>query len=203
MLFTSGSTGRPKGVAIEHHSAATFIQWAQTVFTPAELAGALFSTSVCFDLSIFEMFVPLSVGGKLIIVQNALFLPAAEAKDEVTLINTVPSAMAELVRMKAVPESVMTVNLAGEALPIGAGQRNLCGNIMQKLYNLYGPTEDTTYSTYTLTRPDARVTIGRPLTNSQAYVLDHACGIRCRSAFRANSISRAMGWHEGTSGARI
>ena len=172
VLFTSGSTGRPKGVAIEHHSAATLIQWAHTVFTPAELAGTLFSTSVCFDLSIFEMFVPLSLGGRLIIVQNALFLPGAEAKNEVTLINTVPSAMAELVRMKAVPESVLTVNLAGEALALALVNEIYAATSIQKLYNLYGPTEDTTYSTYTLTRPDARVTIGRPMPNSQAYVLD-------------------------------
>ena len=97
VLFTSGSTGRPKGVALEHRSAVTFVHWAQTVFTPAELAGVLLSTSVCFDLSIFEIFVPLSVGGKIVVVQNALYLPTADAKDEVTLINTVPSAIAELV----------------------------------------------------------------------------------------------------------
>jgi amino acid adenylation domain-containing protein len=172
VLFTSGSTGRPKGVAIEHHSASTLIQWAQTVFTAAELAGTLLSTSVCFDLSIFEMFAPLSVGEKIIIVQNALFLPAAEAKDEVTLINTVPSAMAELVRMQAVPESVVTVNLAGEALAAALVSEVYAATSTKKLYNLYGPTEDTTYSTYTLVRPDSRVTIGRPLPNSQAYVLD-------------------------------
>ena len=64
VLFTSGSTGRPKGVALEHRSASTFIQWAQSVYTPAEIAGTLFSTSMSFDLSVFEMFVPLSMGGK-------------------------------------------------------------------------------------------------------------------------------------------
>ncbi|MDP9160710.1 MAG: amino acid adenylation domain-containing protein, partial [Acidobacteriota bacterium] len=74
VLFTSGSTGRPKGVALEHRGAAVFLQWAQTVFTTEELDGTLFSTSICFDLSVFELFVPLSVGGKVIIVQNALSL---------------------------------------------------------------------------------------------------------------------------------
>src|SRR5206468_12357903 len=117
VLFTSGSTGRPKGVALEHRSAATFIHWAQSVFTPQELEGVLFSTSICFDLSVFEMFVPLSVGGKLILAHNALYLSTLPAKNEVTLINTVPSAIAELVRMNGVPASVKTVNLAGEALP--------------------------------------------------------------------------------------
>src|SRR5206468_4334870 len=64
VLFTSGSTGRPKGVALEHRSASAFIQWAQTVFSRQDVAGTLFSTSMCFDLSVFEMFVPLSMGGK-------------------------------------------------------------------------------------------------------------------------------------------
>ncbi len=172
VLFTSGSTGRPKGVALEHRSVTTFVQWAQTVFTPGELAGGLLSTSVCFDLSIFEIFVPLSVGGKVIVVQNALFLATAEAKNEVTLINTVPSAMAELVRMKAVPDSVKTINLAGEALTESLVNEVYSATSVERLYNLYGPTEDTTYSTYTLTCRNEPVTVGRPLANTQAYVLD-------------------------------
>ena len=172
VLFTSGSTGRPKGVAIEHQSAATFVYWAQQAFRPEQLAGVLLSTSICFDLSIFEMFVPLSVGGKVIIADNALLLPSLPAKNEVTLINTVPSAMAELLRMNGVPESVNTVNLAGEALPETLVEQIYANTKASQVYNLYGPTEDTTYSTYTLVPSGARVTIGRPIANSQAYILD-------------------------------
>jgi aspartate racemase len=172
VLFTSGSTGRPKGVSLEHRSAATFIHWAQSVFTPQEVAGTLFSTSMCFDLSVFEMFVPLSMGGKVIMVQNALFLPELPAASEVTLINTVPSAIAELVQMNAVPPSVQVVNLAGEALPPPMVQQIYAKTRAQKVYNLYGPTEDTTYSTYTLVKRGAQVTIGRPLSNTQAHILD-------------------------------
>jgi amino acid adenylation domain-containing protein len=172
VLFTSGSTGRPKGVAIEHHSAATFVHWAQTVFTPQELAGVLFSTSVCFDLSVFEMFVPLSVGGKVITVENALYLPSFAFRDEVTLINTVPSAMQELLRMRGVPASVTTVNLAGEALPDVLVDQIYAETKVQRVYNLYGPTEDTTYSTFTLVQRGTSVTIGSPIANSQAYILN-------------------------------
>ncbi len=172
VLFTSGSTGRPKGVAIEHGSAVTFVHWAQEVFTPEELAGVLFSTSMCFDLSVFEMFVPLSVGGKIILAGNALYLPTLPAKDEVTLINTVPSAIAELVRMNGVPDSVKTINLAGEALPEAVVEQIYANTKTERVYNLYGPTEDTTYSTYTLVRRGASVTVGRPLANTQAYILD-------------------------------
>jgi amino acid adenylation domain-containing protein len=171
VLFTSGSTGRPKGVALEHRSAVEFVHWAQTVYTPRELAGVLFSTSVCFDLSIFEMFVPLSVGGTVILVQNALYLSSAN-REEITLINTVPSAMTELVRGGTIPISVKTVNLAGEALSAKLVAEIYSRTSVEKVYNLYGPTEDTTYSTYSLTAADRPVTIGKPLPNSQAYVLD-------------------------------
>ncbi len=172
VLFTSGSTGRPKGVALEHRSAVTFIQWARHVFLPEEVAGTLFSTSICFDLSVFEIFVPLSMGGAIIIAQNALALPKLRAAREVTLINTVPSAIAELVRLNAVPPSVRVVNLAGEALLTALAHQIYNKTQVGKVYNLYGPTEDTTYSTYTLVPPGAEVTIGRPLPNTQAYILD-------------------------------
>ena len=56
IIYTSGSTGKPKGVAIEHRNAVALIDWAQTVYSSEELAGVLASTSICFDLSIFEIF---------------------------------------------------------------------------------------------------------------------------------------------------
>ena len=172
VLFTSGSTGRPKGVALEHRSAATFVQWAKQVFTPQELAGVLFSTSVCFDLSVFEMFVTLSAGGRIIMARNALHLPTLPEKDEVTLINTVPSAIAELLRLGAIPASVKTVNLAGEALPDRLVEQIYASTNVEKVYNLYGPTETTTYSTCTLARRGCPVTIGRPIAGTQCYILD-------------------------------
>jgi amino acid adenylation domain-containing protein len=172
VLFTSGSTGRPKGVAIEHRSAAAFVHWAQSVFTAEEIAGTLFSTSVCFDLSVFEMFVPLSMGGKVILAPNALALRQLAASGEITLINTVPSAISELVHMNGVPASVQVVNLAGEPLPTILAREIYEKTGVRKVYNLYGPTEDTTYSTFTLVKKDAEVTIGRPITNTQAYILD-------------------------------
>ena len=173
LIYTSGSTGRPKGVAIEHRSTSTFLSWAQSVFTRQELAGVLFSTSICFDLSVFEMFVPWSVGGKVILAENALELPTLAAAREVTLINTVPSAIAELLRMEGVPDSVTTVNLAGEPLPRSLVQQIYACKTIQRVYNLYGPTEDTTYSTFVLVpNDDSAVTIGRPIANTQAYILD-------------------------------
>jgi amino acid adenylation domain-containing protein len=172
VLFTSGSTGRPKGVALEHRTAVAFVQWAKQVFTPQELAGVLFSTSVCFDLSVFEMFVTLSAGGKIVLAKNALHLHTLPEKGEVTLINTVPSAIAELLRMGAIPASVKTVNLAGEALTDRLVEQIYAATQVEKVYNLYGPTEATTYSTYTLVRRGCPVTIGRPITGTQCLILD-------------------------------
>ncbi|HET7114021.1 MAG TPA: amino acid adenylation domain-containing protein, partial [Pyrinomonadaceae bacterium] len=174
VIYTSGSTGRPKGVAIEHHSAATLVQWARQHFCEAEVSGVLASTSVCFDLSIFEIFVPLATGGKLILATNALELPSLAAAAEVTLINTVPSAMTELLRIRGVPDSVRVVNLAGEPLPRDLVQQIYALPHVRQVFNLYGPSEDTTYSTWAMIeRGDSRApTIGRPIANTQVYILD-------------------------------
>jgi amino acid adenylation domain-containing protein len=174
IIYTSGSTGVPKGVAIAHGNATTFIHWASEVFDQQALRGVLGATSICFDLSVFEIFVTLSRGGQLLLVENVLqlaSLPAAAAM-EVTLVNTVPSAMAELLRVGALPKSVAVVNLAGEALPPELVAELYASTQVQHVYNLYGPSEDTTYSTYTEVRAGERVTIGRPIANTRAYVLD-------------------------------
>jgi amino acid adenylation domain-containing protein len=174
VIYTSGSTGRPKGVAITHRSAVAFIQWARDIFAPSALAGVLASTSLSFDLSVFELFVTLSAGGKIILADNALHLPTLDAAHEVTLINTVPSAMAELLRMGTVPDSVQTINLAGEALPASLVQQIYRQTGVQQVWNLYGPSEDTTYSTSVLIEKDQSgpIVIGRPIANTQVYICD-------------------------------
>ncbi|MBW4611021.1 MAG: amino acid adenylation domain-containing protein [Hassallia sp. WJT32-NPBG1] len=173
VLYTSGSTGQPKAVVIEHHSTVAFLDWARQVFTNKDLAGVLASTSICFDLSVFELFVPLSWGGKVILANNALHLPNLPAVEEVTLINTVPSAIAELLRGNGIPTSVRTVNLAGEPLAKKLVQQLYQHSSVQQVFNLYGPSEDTTYSTFALIKPeDSVVSIGHPITNTQVYVLD-------------------------------
>jgi amino acid adenylation domain-containing protein len=174
VIYTSGSTGRPKGVAITHHNAATFLHWAAEVFTAEDLKGVLASTSICFDLSVFELFGPLSRGGKVILVQNALELPTLSAAEEVTLVNTVPSAMAELLRLGGVPAAARVVNLAGEALGRRLVERVYEQTGVGRVYNLYGPSEDTTYSTWAevVVGGVGAPAIGRPVANTQAYVLD-------------------------------
>jgi amino acid adenylation domain-containing protein len=173
VIYTSGSTGRPKGVTIAHRSAAALMAWARRQFSTAELAGVLASTSICFDLSVFEIFVPLCCGGECIIADTALHLPTLPAADRVTLINTVPSAMRELLGRGAAAKNVLTVNLAGEALPAKLVRDIQRHGWAPRVWNLYGPSEDTTYSTGGIVSPDGdTVTIGRPLANTRIYILD-------------------------------
>ncbi len=172
VIYTSGSTGIPKGVAIEHKSAVNFIRWAQGVFDAEALDGVLAATSICFDLSIFELFVPLSSGGRVVIVENALELRDLPPQSKIRLINTVPSAISELLRLDAIPDSVVTVNLAGEPLSTGLVNDLYQRSNVKKVYDLYGPSETTTYSTYALRLPNVTATIGRPIAATQVYVLD-------------------------------
>ncbi|MEP6732477.1 MAG: amino acid adenylation domain-containing protein [bacterium] len=172
VIYTSGSTGRPKGVMIEHRSAVAFITWAKSVFSSDELANVLASTSICFDLSIFEMFVPLASGGTVVVVADALAIGTAPRDHAITLINSVPSAAAELIRVNAIPSSVRTINLAGEPLAQRLVDQLYDVPTVERVYDLYGPSEDTTYSTFTLRTRGGRANIGRPIANTQVYVLD-------------------------------
>lgn len=180
VIYTSGSTGKPKGVAITHRSAVVLLRWALETFSARELSGVLASTSICFDLSVFEIFVPLSCGGTVFMVKDALELAKAPRLDALTLVNTVPSAIRELVRIKALPDSVQTVNLAGEALTWGLVEDVYGLGSVARVCNLYGPSEDTTYSTWAWLPKNAdstAVPIGRPVSNTQAYVLDASMGL--------------------------
>jgi len=172
LLFTSGSTGKPKGVAIEHRSVVAFLNWACDLFSPEDLKGVLASTSICFDLSVFEIFAPLCCGGTVILAQNALELPWLAASQDVTLLNTVPSAIAELLAQRGVPSNIRTITMGGEFLP-----QHLVGEIYAKtnarrVFDLYGPTESTVYSTWALRTPEGEATIGRPIHNTRIYILD-------------------------------
>ncbi len=174
LIYTSGSTGKPKAVCIEHRNATALIEWAKDLFTGQQLEGVLASTSLCFDLSIFEIFVTLACGGKVILADNALELLNLPARNQVTLINTVPSAIDTLIKLEAIPNSVTTVNLAGEALSNKTVQELYKLNHIEKVFNLYGPSEDTTYSTVALMEKGATETpsIGKPISGTTVYILD-------------------------------
>jgi len=172
VIYTSGSTGQPKGVAIEHRSAVNMICWAQAAMPAEVFELTLQSTSLNFDLSVYECFVPLSCGGTLRIVQNALALVNEPA--DVTLINTVPSAIKGILDSGRVPATTRVVNLAGEALPGELVDRIFANSSVDYVCNLYGPSETTTYSTWvSMPRQTGfNRTIGHPVANTQIYILD-------------------------------
>ena len=124
------------------------------------------------------------------LVKDALALPELPTDAGVTLINSVPSAMAELVRIKGVPASVKTVNLAGEPLSTALVNSIYALGTVEQVNDLYGPSEDTTYSTWTRREANALPTIGRPIYNTQAYLLDKPADMdRALKALR-----RKYGW---------
>jgi amino acid adenylation domain-containing protein len=173
LIYTSGSTGKPKGVVIEHRNAAALIAWARTQFDAKALRGMLASTSVCFDLSVFEIFLPLATGNAIVLMQDVLALAASPLRDRVTLVNTVPSAMSALLQA-GLPKSVNTVCMAGEFLPSELVERVYRAGV-ERVFDLYGPTETTTYSTCVLRRSGEPATIGGPIANTRIYLLDAEC----------------------------
>ncbi|HLJ90625.1 MAG TPA: amino acid adenylation domain-containing protein, partial [Candidatus Angelobacter sp.] len=176
VIYTSGSSGRPKGVVIEHRNTAAFAAWARSRFTAEEWAGVLAGTSICFDLSVFELIVPLTFGGTVILASSPVNLPDPSTARNIRLMNTVPSAARALLDSGNLPANLININLAGESLP-GSLVRSLYQTTgVKKVYNLYGPSETTTYSTAALCGndplPAQEPSIGGPIWNTQAYVLD-------------------------------
>jgi len=173
-IYTSGSTGRPKGVGLLHANAVGFLAWTHRAFSRQQTACVLFSTSICFDLSVFELFSPLTSGGAVLLVRDPLALAEARFSGSPTLINTVPSALGALLDAGVLPSSAQVINVAGEPLQRSLADRLYAALPGAQLYNLYGPSEYTTYATYCRVErdPASIVTIGRPISNTQIYILD-------------------------------
>ncbi|MBG0814337.1 non-ribosomal peptide synthetase [Planomonospora sp. ID82291] len=146
VIYTSGSTGTPKGVVVEHRNTMNLLNWEASAYTAEELRGMLAGASVCFDASITQLFLPLITGGTVILADNVLALPTLPAREEVTTVYGVPSALAVLLR-EPLPSGVRAVFSGGERLT-GALVRRIYANPgVRRVLNLYGPTECTTSCT--------------------------------------------------------
>ncbi|HEX8275247.1 MAG TPA: amino acid adenylation domain-containing protein [Longimicrobiaceae bacterium] len=173
VIYTSGSTGRPKGVMVRHASVAARLHWLRDAVPAEDRAALLFSTSVSFDVSVAELFGALAWGGTLLLAESALELPAVAAAEPVRYAGMVPTAALELLRTGGIPASVNTLFLAGEPLHPDLARALYDLGHVERIANLYGPTEDTTFSTCSwVERGAERVLVGRPLPGTRARVLD-------------------------------
>ena len=173
VLFTSGSTGRPKGVMLDHSNALNLVLWAVNSHKPEHFKGMLASTSINFDVSVYEIFATLCSAGQLILVKNILSLGSSFHKNNVTMINTVPAAMAELMASNALPDSVKVINLAGETLKNALVQTLYQQTSVTAVYNHYGPTEDSYTSGGLMEAGSEQITnIGQPAANTQIFILN-------------------------------
>ncbi len=173
VIATSGSTGAPKCVMIEHGAAINLIEWAHACFSSEDLAEVLWSTSLAFDLSIFEIFAPLALGATVIVADSLFDLGIAAHTNSVTLVNTVPSLLGEQLNQTTLPRSVRSVCLAGETLTADLVAR-IHADGPYSVFNLYGPSETTTYSTAAFIAPGASdpIPIGLPISNTEILIVD-------------------------------
>ncbi|GGM17167.1 non-ribosomal peptide synthetase [Streptomyces fumigatiscleroticus] len=174
VIYTSGSTGRPKGVVVTHRSVAALAAWAKETFGPRGLAHVVASTSLNFDVSVFELLCPLLAGGGVEVVADLPALADGSGPRRAGLLSGVPSVLSRVLTGDGAVEAD-TVVLAGEALPASAVRDIREAMPSAEVANIYGPTEATVYATAWFshgTVPDQAPPIGRPVARTRAYVLD-------------------------------
>ncbi|OHT47032.1 non-ribosomal peptide synthetase [Flavobacterium tructae] len=178
IIYTSGSTGKPKGVMITHQNAVAMLCWSQREFSDTDFDTLYAVTSHCFDLSVYEFFYPLSIGKQIRLLANGLSIGDYIQSDKNVLINTVPSVIHTLIEKGTTFENAVGINLAGEAFPVSIANHFADSGIA--IRNLYGPSEDTTYSSYYRVEGtyENSVPIGKALDNTQFYVLSEELALQ-------------------------
>ncbi|PZH19195.1 hypothetical protein C1I97_02880 [Streptomyces sp. NTH33] len=181
VIYTSGSTGRPKGVAVSHAAIVNRLRWMQAEHPLGDDDRVLQKTPAGFDVSVWEFFWPLSVGACLVVAapdghRDPAYLTEVIRAQRITTLHFVPS-MLRLFTDEPTTRLCTTVRrvfASGEALS-GELRDRFFEVLDAELHNLYGPTEAAVDVSYWRCRPDDRpgpVPIGRPVWNTQLYVLD-------------------------------
>ncbi|MDH6678002.1 amino acid adenylation domain-containing protein [Rhodococcus sp. LBL1] len=180
VIFTSGSTGRPKGVAVGHAAIVNQVRWLCAEYGLSAADVVLQKTPFTFDVSLWELFGTLAVGGSLVIAapdghRDPAYLKRVIEEQAVTTTSFVPSMLSAFTAELADGDcgTLRAVLVAGEAFPTAAADVFAAVNGAE-LHNLYGPTEFAVHAT---ARPVAGITgssvpMGSPVWNSRAYVLD-------------------------------
>jgi len=173
VIYTSGSTGQPKGVAVEHGSVVALVHAMRALLRDDELEGVLAAASICFDPSVMEILGTLCLGGTVVLADNVLALPELPSSHAVRTAIMVPSSMQALLAAGWRAEGIRCVVLGGEVLAPSLVARLHALDPRLRVFNVYGPTEDTVYSTAAEIRHGASaITIGTPVPGSRAYILD-------------------------------
>lgn len=171
-IYTSGSTGKPKAVVISHRNICHYLRAANEIYGLTAADVAFQGASVAFDLSLEEIFIPYMVGATLWVAGRETLQEADRLCDVlegagITVLDTVPTLLTLLPRDVA---SLRVVILGGEACPPNVVERWCRPG--RRVFNSYGPTEATVVATVAELSPGAKVTIGRPIPNYTAYVVD-------------------------------
>ena len=180
IIYTSGSTGRPKGVQIRHDSVVNLMTGMQNKPGVAATDKLLAITTLSFDIATVELYLPLLVGAQVVIApQSALTDPHQLIdllqSEAITLMQATPATWQMLVTANWQGHPGLKMITGGEALSVALAQQLLERG--QTLWNMYAPSETTTYSTIQPIlaeelHPKQTIPIGRPLTNTQLYILD-------------------------------
>ncbi len=174
VIYTSGSTGRPKGVQIEHRAVVNFLHAMRE--RPGLGAGdtLLAVTTISFDIHVLELFLPLAVGGRILLAgRDSITDPGRLGRllEDATVMQATPSTWRMLLDSGWRGKRSLKVLCGGERLPtdIIAPLLDGCG----ELWNMYGPTEATVWACIDpVVDASLSVTVGRPFDNMRAYILD-------------------------------
>ncbi len=174
VAYTSGSTGTPKGVLVQHRSVVNVLESLATALGVSETDVWLSTTTLSFDMSVPEVFLPLAVGGKVVLAPTELAADPIALQQSIierraTILQGTPGMWRGLLEISPAVR-LRAALCGGEAIPpeVAAGIAGLA----ERAVGLYGPTETTVWSTVTaLGATDRRHPIGLPLANTEAYVI--------------------------------
>ncbi|HEY0738042.1 MAG TPA: amino acid adenylation domain-containing protein, partial [Herpetosiphonaceae bacterium] len=182
MIYTSGSTGRPKAVMVAHQAICNHLHWRQHAYPLGATDRFLHKASFSFDISVWECFAPLIAGAALVLAsgeeaQSSQALVKLIADEQVTMFHAGPALLRLLLDEPRIAEcrAVRHVFSGGEQLTLDLKQRCLTRLGWATLHHQYGPTEacvDATVWTCARDEAEATIPIGRPIANTQAYILD-------------------------------
>ncbi len=175
MIYTSGSTGKPKGVMLEHHNLVNFLYSMLRIPVINERDRFLAVTTVSFDIAALEIFLPLITGATVVLadattVRDGRTLLELVNKENITAMQATPVTWKMMLVAGWEEKMPLTILCGGEALSPELATQLIPR--VNKLYNLYGPTETTVWSTATTIDAGDMITIGKPIGNTQVYILD-------------------------------